>query len=57
MEPRVSPIWSPSEQAIEHAQITQFARHVVRKYKLELNTYPGFYQWTVDNPEEFWSEV
>ena len=53
----MEPIWSPTEQAIEHAQITQFARHVVRKYKLELNTYPEFYQWTVDNPEEFWSEV
>jgi acetoacetyl-CoA synthetase len=53
----MEPIWSPTEQAIEHAQITQFARHVVRKYKLELNTYPDFYQWTVDNPEEFWSEV
>ncbi|HEY8067857.1 MAG TPA: acetoacetate--CoA ligase [Burkholderiales bacterium] len=57
MEPRMSPIWSPTEQAIEHAQITQFARHVVRKYKLELNTYPDFYRWTVDNLEEFWSEV
>jgi len=53
----MEPIWSPSEQAIEQAQITQFARHIVRKYKLELNTYPEFYQWTVDNPEEFWSEV
>ena len=57
MEPRISPIWSPSEQAIEQAQITQFARHIVRKYKLELNTYPEFYRWTVDNPTEFWSEV
>jgi len=57
MEPGVSPIWSPSEQAIEQAQITQFARHVVRKYRLELNSYPEFYQWTVDNPEQFWSEV
>jgi len=53
----MEPIWSPTEQAIEQAQMTQFARHVVRKYKLELNTYPEFYQWTVDNPEEFWSEV
>ena len=53
----MEPIWSPSEQAIEQAQITQFARHIVRKYKLELNTYPEFYRWTVDNPEEFWSEV
>jgi len=53
----MDPIWSPTEQAIEQAQITQFARHIVRKYKLELNTYPEFYQWTVDNPEQFWSEV
>ena len=30
---------------------------MVRKYKLDLNTYPEFYRWTVDNPAEFWSEV
>ncbi len=53
----MEPIWSPTEKAIEQAQLTQFARHIVRKYKLELNTYPAFYQWTIDNPEEFWSEV
>jgi len=57
MDPSIAPIWAPTEQAIEQAQVTQFARHIVRKYKLELNTYPEFYQWTVDNPEEFWSEV
>ncbi|MCC6210866.1 MAG: acetoacetate--CoA ligase [Burkholderiales bacterium] len=55
--PPIAPIWSPSDQAIEQAQITQFARHVVRKYRLDLNTYPEFYRWTVDNPAEFWSEV
>ena len=53
----MEPIWSPTEKAIEQAQLTQFARHIVRKYKLELNTYPAFYQWTIDNPEEFWSET
>jgi acetoacetyl-CoA synthetase len=53
----MEPIWSPSEQAVEQAQITQFARHVIRKYRLDFNSYPDFYQWTVDNPEEFWSEV
>ena len=57
VSPSVAPIWEPTEQAIEHAQVTQFARHVVRKYRLELNTYPEFYRWTVDNPEDFWSEV
>ena len=53
----MTPIWEPSQEAIEHAQITQFARHIVRKHRLELNTYPDFYRWTVDNPETFWSEV
>ena len=50
-------LWLPSERAIEEAQITQFARQIVRKRRLELNSYPEFYRWTVDNPEEFWSDL
>ena len=50
-------LWQPSERAIEEAQITQFARQIVRKRRLELNSYPEFYRWTVDNPEEFWSDL
>ena len=57
MPSRTQPIWQPSQEAIEQAQITQFARHAVRKHRLDLNSYPEFYQWTVDNPEDFWSEV
>src|SRR6266480_54324 len=50
-------LWQPSEGAIEQAQITQFARQIVRKRRLELNSYPEFYRWTVEHPEEFWSDV
>jgi len=50
-------LWQPSERAIEQAQITQFARQIVRKRRLELNSYPEFYRWTVEQPEEFWSDV
>ena len=50
-------LWSPSERAIEEAQVTQFARQMVRKHRLELNTYPEFHRWTVENPELFWNEV
>ena len=53
----MQPMWQPSEEAIEQTQLTQFARHAVRKYRLDLNTYAAFYQWTVDNPEQFWGEV
>jgi len=53
----MKPLWSPSEQAVEQAQLTQFARQVVRKRHLELNSYPEFYRWSVERPEEFWSDV
>src|SRR5262252_3112601 len=50
-------LWTPSAETIESASATQFARQMVRKHRLDLNSYPDFYRWTVDNPETFWSEV
>ncbi len=50
-------LWEPSERAIEEAQLTQFARQVVRKRRLELNSYPEFYRWSVENPQDFWADV
>jgi len=50
-------LWTPSAETIESAFATQFARQMVRKHRLDLNSYPEFYRWTVDNPETFWSEV
>jgi len=50
-------LWQPSERAIEEAQVTQFARAVSRKRKLDANSYAEFHDWSVANPEEFWSEV
>ncbi|HEX2333368.1 MAG TPA: acetoacetate--CoA ligase [Burkholderiales bacterium] len=50
-------LWQPSERAIEEAQVTQLARQVIRKHRLDLNSYPDFHRWTVENPELFWSEV
>jgi acetoacetyl-CoA synthetase len=50
-------LWQPSERQIEEAQVTQFARQVIRKRRLELNSYPDFYRWSVEDPEAFWSDV
>src|SRR6202008_1459043 len=50
-------LWPPSERAIEEAQVTQFARHAIRKHRLDLNSYADFYRWSVDHPELFWTEV
>ena len=53
----MTPSWQPAPESIESAQVTQFARHALRKHKLDLNNYAEFHRWTVDNPEAFWSEV
>ena len=53
--PRI--LWQPSERAFEEAQITQFARQVVRKRRLELNSYADFYRWSLERPEEFWADT
>src|SRR5262245_33427072 len=50
-------LWQPDARAVEEAQVTQFARQVIRKRRLDVNTYPDFYRWTVENPEEFWVDV
>ena len=50
-------LWQPSAEQIESAQLTQFAQHAVRKYRLDVDNYSQFYDWTVANPEAFWSEV
>jgi acetoacetyl-CoA synthetase len=55
--PQPKLVWQPGERAIEEAQITQFARQLIRKRKLDLNSYAEFHQWSVDNPQEFWSDV
>lgn len=53
----MEPIWQPSQEAIESAQITRFARQVARKHRLELDSYADLYRWSVENPEAFWSEI
>src|SRR6185503_9038248 len=50
-------LWQPDERAVEEAQITQFARQIVRKRRVDFNSYPDFYRWSVESPEEFWSDT
>ncbi len=52
-----TPLWQPSEARIEQANLTRFARMAIGDWGLQLNTYPAFYQWSVDRPEEFWRSL
>jgi acetoacetyl-CoA synthetase len=48
------PLWEPSQERIEHANLTRFARMAIHDWGLKRNTYPAFHQWTLEQPERFW---
>src|SRR5467141_2040021 len=52
-----TPLWRPSPERIEEANLTRFARQAIRDWKLGLNDYPAFYRWTIDRPEQFWDSL
>jgi acetoacetyl-CoA synthetase len=51
------PLWEPGQARIAQANLTAFARQAIRRWKLGFNTYPDFYAWSVDHPEQFWDSV
>jgi len=51
------PLWQPDSKTIANAQITEFARRAVGEHGLRFNTYPEFYRWTIERPEQFWYQV
>ncbi len=48
-------LWQPSESQIQQANITDFKQSVNEKYSLSLDDYASLYQWSIDQPEDFWS--
>ena len=52
-----NPLWSPSDQQIDSAQVTQFKHQVNNHYGLNLSSYEDLHQWSIANPAEFWSLV
>ena len=51
------PLWVPSQARIAGANVTAFARAAIRDWGLKFNTYPDFYRWSVDQPEQFWQSL
>ena len=55
--PVEKPLWEPGQPRIAGAQVTAFARAAIRQWGLGFNTYPEFYQWSVEQPEQFWQSM
>jgi acetoacetyl-CoA synthetase len=54
---KAKPLWEPSQERIEHANLTRFARMAIHDWGLKRNTYPAFHRWTVEQPERFWQSL
>ncbi|MEU1984172.1 acetoacetate--CoA ligase [Nocardia sp. NPDC019395] len=50
----MEPQWVPSERDIADARITDFAHFVASRSGAELSDYHALWQWSVDNPADFW---
>ena len=48
-----TPLWQPSETRVAQAKLTQFAQ----RHDVNVHDYQALWQWSVDQPEAFWSSV
>ena len=50
-------LWTPSQERIEEAGITDFIRWVNDEYQLQLSNYQELWQWSVDDISRFWQAI
>lgn len=52
-----TPLWVPSEERKNQANITLFIKNVNAQHNLSISAYPDLYQWSVENISDFWAAV
>lgn len=50
-------LWSPSAERIQNALLTQFMSGISEKTGAQLNDYDDIWQWSIDQPEQFWESL
>jgi acetoacetyl-CoA synthetase len=50
-------VWTPSEERIASATITRYREWLNDTRGLELEDYPGLWEWSVDELEDFWASI
>ena len=54
---QLRPLWTPSEDRIREANLTNFLAFVNQKYRLKIKSYPELHRWSVDKVSDFWSAI
>jgi len=52
-----TPLWTPSPERIADANIARFIARVNAEHRANITSYPSLYDWSIKQPEEFWTEV
>ena len=50
-------LWEPSDERVQHATLTRFARWLSDERGLSFGSYEELWQWSVDSLDEFWAAV
>ena len=50
-------LWQPGPDQIDQANITGIRRRIAERHGVELPDYTALYQWSLDHPQAFWSEI
>jgi len=51
------PLWTPSQNRIEQANITKFIHFINKKHNLKIESYTQLYNWSITNISDFWAAV
>jgi len=52
-----TPLWTPSEERKQQANITRFIETINARHNLNLDSYADLYRWSVDKIADFWEEM
>ena len=51
------PLWTPSEENVKNAVVTDFARFCGERFGADLSDYDDLHRWSVAEREKFWEAV
>jgi len=52
-----TPLWNPTEEEIQHANLTRFLNYVNGKHGKNFNTHSHLYQWSIESIPDFWARL
>ncbi len=51
------PIWTPSSERIQHANMTAFMRYVSERWNEPIADYDSLYTWSIKSLHNFWVSI